>query len=68
MGTADTHVSTFSRGTLVIDFWDPKTEKLVWRGSATAVVKENPQKAERQVQKAIKKIARKWDQMVEEGL
>jgi len=68
MGTADTHVSTFSRGTLVIDFWDPKTGKLVWRGTAVAVVKENPEKAEKQVQKAIKKIARKWDQMVEEGL
>ena len=68
MGTADTHVSTFGRGTLVIDFWDPKTGKLVWRGTATAVVKENPEKAEKQVQKAIKKIARKWDQMVEKGL
>ena len=67
MGTASTHVYTYTRGTLIIDFWSPETKKLVWRGSATAVVKENPQNAERQIQKAVKKIARKWENIWKNG-
>ena len=64
---SSTQVYTYTRGTLIIDLWDPGTKKLVWRGSATAVVKENPKKSEKQIQKAVKKISRKWQKMYEEG-
>jgi len=63
MAASSSHVYSYTRGTLIIDFWDAKTEKLVWRGSAEAVIKENPQKLERQIIRWVQKIAKKWDKM-----
>jgi len=62
-GYAMTHATTrtFPVGTLVIDIWDVKTKKAVWRGSTTGVVPAKPAKAARKIEKAIQKMAREWD-------
>ncbi len=63
MGSSTTTMTKYKRGTLIIDVWDAKTKKLIWRGSAQGVVKENPAKAAKQIDKAITKIVKKWQKM-----
>ena len=50
-------------GTLVIDIWDAKTMKIVWRGTMTATIPENPQKSAKKLDKGIKKMIEKWRKM-----
>lgn len=47
-------------GTLVIDMWDAKTMKIVWRGTMTATIPENPQKGHKKLDKGIKQMVEKW--------
>jgi hypothetical protein len=62
-GSSTTTAQTYTRGTLVIDIWDAEKVELVWRGTASAVVPENPQKGEKLIQKTLKKMVRKWEKM-----
>lgn len=50
-------------GTLVIDMWDAKTMKIVWRGTMTATIPDNPQKSHKKLDKGIKKMVEKWRKM-----
>ena len=64
MGSTSTTVSTYETGTLVVDAWDPKTEKLVWRGTATNMtVADNPDKMMKRIDKALSKIVKKWQNL-----
>ena len=60
-GSTTTTVTSYTRGTLIIDVWDAKTKKLIWRGSATDIVPENPEKAYKKIDKALEKIVAKWE-------
>jgi len=60
MGSSTTRAYTWVKGTVVLDFWDPKTEQLVWRGTATATVDENPKKNEKTIHKAVEKMFKKF--------
>ena len=62
-GSSTTRAYTYTKGTLIIDIWDAKSEKLVWRGSATATVKENPEKAAKQIDNVVNKMVKKWGKM-----
>ena len=60
MGASTTNVYTYEIGTLVVDVWDPDSETLVWRGTATGItIVENPQKMQKKVDKALRKIVAK---------
>ena len=50
-------------GTLMIDIWDAKTMKIVWRGTMSATIPENPQKSAKKLDKGIKKMIEKWRKM-----
>jgi hypothetical protein len=65
LGTSSsTTVRSYQVGTLVVDFWDAKTEKLVWRGiAANITISENPHKVKKKVEKALKKMVSKWQRM-----
>jgi hypothetical protein len=64
ISSASTTVSTYEIGTLVVDAWDPKTEKLVWRGTATNMtVSDNPDKMMKRLDKALAKIVKKWQNL-----
>jgi len=54
----ETQVYEYDEGTLVIDIVDPKTRKLVWRGSAQAEVNisKKPEKRQERVNKAVRMI------------
>jgi hypothetical protein len=53
-------------GTLVIDLWDAKTMKIVWRGTMTATIPDNPQKSHKKLDKGIQKMVEKWRKMYAE--
>jgi len=64
VGSTTTTVTSYTRGTLIIDIWDPDKKQLIWRGSASDIVPENPEKAYKTIDKALKKIVSKWDKLV----
>lgn len=64
VGTRNLENFTFSEGSLIIDVWDAREKKLVWRGIATtALSKKNPQKNEKKLDRALEKIMKRWDEM-----
>jgi hypothetical protein len=63
MGTSTTTAQTYERGSLIIDIWDAKKKEIVWRGTAEATVPSNPEKGARQIEKALKKMIKKYDKM-----
>ena len=67
VSSAHTSVSSYTRGTLIIDVWDAREEKLVWRGSVSDIVPENPQKLEKKLERALEKMAKKWQKMYAKG-
>jgi hypothetical protein len=59
--SATSQMVTFTVGTLVIDLWDAKTSKLVWRGMAEDTVSDNPQKNAKRIEKALDKLVKRWE-------
>lgn len=61
MGTSTTSVSTYQMGTLVVDVWDARTDKLVWRGMASNIaVSQDPDKMQKKIDRSLKKMVDKW--------
>lgn len=58
--SSTTTVRKYTRGTLVVDIWDARAKQLVWRGTATDTVSENPEKNEKNLKKAMEKMFRKY--------
>jgi hypothetical protein len=58
-----TSASTYTEGTLIIDIWNARENTLVWRGSASTEVSSSSEKNAKKVEKAVKKIAAKWEKM-----
>lgn len=56
-------ISSYSRGTLIIDVWVPKTGTLIWRGTVLGVVPDDPspKKARSVIEKAVETIAKEWN-------
>jgi hypothetical protein len=59
-GTANTMVSTYDEGTLIIDAFSAKTKNAIWRGAAHAVLPEKMDKAHDKVIHWIDKMFEKW--------
>jgi hypothetical protein len=64
MGSSTTREYSYEEGTLVIDAYDSKEKKMVWRGSGTVTVKEKPEKQVKQVENILKKLGKKWDKIL----
>lgn len=64
MGSATTTESTYTQGTLVIDAYDSETKDLVWRGTATDTVKDNPEKRAKQIDNALDDLGKKWHKIL----
>jgi Domain of unknown function (DUF4136) len=58
MGTINQNIS--NAGTLVVDISDSHTKQLVWRGTATDTLSDNPDKNSQKIQKAIAKMFKKY--------
>ena len=62
MGSSTTQVINYTIGTLNIDIFDTD-KRLIWRASASGIVSDKPAKDEKKINKAVRKIAKKWDKM-----
>jgi hypothetical protein len=65
MGTSTTTEHVYEVGTLIIDAYDSKEKKMVWRGSGTVTVKAKPEKQVKQVEKILTKLGNRWDKILE---
>ncbi len=63
VGSRTSNSFTFKQGTLIIDVWDAKEKRLVWRGMATSAVAKDPDKNDKKIARAIKKITKNWEEM-----
>jgi len=64
VGTRNLEDFSFKEGTLIIDAWDAKEKKLIWRGIGTAAMaKKKPEKNEQKLDRALEKIMKRWDEM-----
>lgn len=57
-GDATTTTETYTVGTLVIDLFDTKSKKLVWRGKASDALSNNSDKNIKKLNKAVQKMFR----------
>jgi hypothetical protein len=55
-GDSKTTVETYNVGTLVVDLFDPKTKKLIWRGSASDALSNKSDKNIRNLDKGVQKM------------
>jgi hypothetical protein len=55
-GDATTTVETYSVGTLVVDLFDAKTEKLIWRSSSSDTLSNKPDKNTKNLDKGVNKM------------
>jgi len=62
-GAVSGQVNTYKKGSLVIDIWDARSKRALWRGTATKVVSENPEKALKQIDAAITSIVERYRKM-----
>ena len=60
MGSSTTTVRSYTRGTIVVDIWDAKEKRLVWRGVASDTVSENPGSDEKKINRAAQKMFEKY--------
>ncbi len=67
-GMSTTTAHAYEEGTLIIDLWDAESKNMVWRGSATAVVKSKPEKLAKQIDKAVAKMIAAFDKKYQKGM
>jgi Domain of unknown function (DUF4136) len=55
-GEATTWVEQYEVGTLIIDMFDSRDKKLIWRGSASDTLPDKPDKAIKDLEKSVDKM------------
>ena len=60
MGEATTTEQDYKEGTLVVDMYDAKTKQLIWRGSAEDTLSNNADKNEKNLDKGVAKMFKKF--------
>ena len=55
-GDATTTVETYKVGTLVVDLFDAKTAKLIWRSSSSDTLSDKPDKNTKNLDKGVNKM------------
>ena len=63
MGMSSTTVTSYTEGTLIVDAFDAAKDELVWRGTSTQVMKAQPDKQQKQLDKALAKMLATWEKM-----
>lgn len=64
MGSSTTTAQNYTDGTLIIDGYDAKEKKMIWRGTGTVTVKSTPEKQIKQVEKILAKLGARWDKII----
>jgi hypothetical protein len=64
MGSSTTQQHNYTDGTLIIDAYDGKEKKMIWRATGTVTVKAKPEKQIKQVEKILTKIGARWEKIM----
>jgi hypothetical protein len=64
MGSSSTQQHNYTDGTLIIDAYDGKDKKMIWRATGTVTVKSKPDKQIKQVENILEKIGKRWDKIL----
>ena len=56
VGYRTTQVRTYTIGTFVLDMFDTKTKRAIWRGTAEGTIPSTPEKTNQAIQKAVTKM------------
>jgi hypothetical protein len=59
-GEATTTEEDYKEGTLVIDMYDAKTKRLIWRGSAEDMLSDKAEKNEKNLDKGVAKMFKEF--------
>ncbi len=59
-GSSTTTVKEIPVGELIVDIGDPKTQKMLWRGTATDTLSDNPQKVADKIDKSVDDMFKKF--------
>src|ERR1700687_1063568 len=59
-GESTTTEQDYKEGTLVVDVYDAKTKQLIWRGSAEDMVSNKPETNEKNLNKGVEKMFKKF--------
>ncbi len=60
MGSSTTTVRQYNVGTVVLDLWDASQKRLVWRGTVSDTVSDNPQKNASKINQAAEKLLKDY--------
>ena len=60
MAGSTTTVRTYKEGTIVVDIYWAGDKQLIWRGTVTGTISDNPQKNEKNIVKGIAKMFEKY--------
>jgi hypothetical protein len=63
-GISHSHQIDYEAGTLIIDAFDSKEKKMIWRGSGTVTLKYHWEKQAKQAQKILTKLGKRWDKIL----
>jgi Domain of unknown function (DUF4136) len=66
-GMATTTVNTVRVGTMLVDVFDAKTKKLVFRGKASDDISDKPEKNAKKIDKAVQKMFKNFPPKAKEG-
>jgi hypothetical protein len=60
VASSTSRVRTYTEGTLIIDIYDAAKKELVWRGTVTGTVSDNPRQNEKNINKGVAKVFKKF--------
>ena len=60
MGTSTSRVRTYKEGTLIVDIYKAAEKELIWRGTVTGTVSDNPKENEKKINKGVAKVFKKY--------
>ena len=58
--TSTSRVRTYKEGTLIVDIYKAAEKELIWRGTVTGTVSENPKENEKKINKGVAKVFKKY--------
>ena len=67
MGEATTTEQDYKEGTLLVDMYDAKTKQLIWRSSAEDTLSNNAEKNEKNLDKGVAKMFKKFPPQESKG-
>ena len=60
MGSSTTTVRTYQEGTIIVDIYWAEDKQLIWRGTVTGTISDDPKKNEKNINKGIAKMFEKY--------